>query len=96
MMLLWPDPSYPIALSEEGKSFTSASFAEWLAKRRIQRVPLVITVGGAYGLAPKLKQECREILSLSPLTFPHRLCYHILLEQLYRACTILENHPYHK
>jgi len=92
----WPDSCYPVALSEEGKTFTSISFSQWLANRLMQGVPLLVNIGSAYGLAPSLKQKCRDILSLSPLTFPHRLCYHILIEQVYRAFTILKSHPYHK
>ena len=92
----WPSGAYPVALSEEGGAMTSADFSQWLSSRLRNRRHLVFTIGGAYGLSPDLKRECRDVLSLSPLTFPHRLCMVILAEQLYRAFTILHHHPYHK
>ncbi len=92
----WPARSYTVALSEEGKLFTSISFSQWLSKRIMSGGTLLFNIGGAYGLSSLLKEQCKEVLSLSPLTLPHRLCYVVLIEQLYRAFTILKGHPYHK
>jgi 23S rRNA (pseudouridine1915-N3)-methyltransferase len=92
----WPPGSYTVALSEEGTVFDSKSFAQWLGRRASAGIELVFTIGGAYGLADSLKKRCREIISLSPMTFSHRLCYVLLMEQVYRAFTILKGHPYHK
>ena len=92
----WPENSYPVALSEEGKMFTSKSFSKWLSGHSTPRVPLLFTIGGAYGLSESLKGKCRETISLSPMTLPYRICYVVLLEQIFRACTILKGHPYHK
>ena len=92
----WKPGSYTVALSEEGTLFDSKSFARWLGRHASAGVELVFTIGGAHGLADSLKKKCREIISLSPMTFPHRLCYVMLMEQVYRAYTILKRHPYHK
>jgi 23S rRNA (pseudouridine1915-N3)-methyltransferase len=92
-----PAKSCIVALSEEGKSLGSSnSFARWLALRQQQGQPLVFVVGGAYGIAPSLKQAAHEVVSLSALTFSHVLAQLVLLEQIYRAFTILKGHPYHK
>lgn len=96
MVNSWPARSHTVALSEEGKLFTSISFSQWLSKRVVSGGTLLFNIGGAYGLSPSLKKQCGEVLSLSPLTLPHRLCYVVLVEQLYRAFTILKGHPYHK
>jgi 23S rRNA (pseudouridine1915-N3)-methyltransferase len=86
-----------IALSEEGKCQQgSRAFAEWLSRRAQGGREVVFIVGGAYGLSPRLKKSCAETMSLSPLTFPHKLALVVLLEQIYRAYTILKGHPYHK
>jgi 23S rRNA (pseudouridine1915-N3)-methyltransferase len=91
----WPDGSYPIALSEEGRLMSSAHFSQWLEGLRPRR-SVTFTIGGAYGLSPQLKEQCKEIISLSPLTLPHKLCMVVLVEQIYRAFTIFYHHPYHK
>jgi len=92
-----PGKSFVVALSEEGKSpGQSASFAQWLSKRQQQSIPLVFVVGGAFGIAQSLKQKAHEVMSLSPLTLSHSLAQVVLLEQIYRAFTILKGHPYHK
>jgi hypothetical protein len=57
---------------------------------------LTFIIGGTQGLSPALKKSCREIVSLSPLAFPRKLSLVVLLEQIYRAFTILKGHPYHK
>ncbi len=96
MLTHWDKHTYAVGLTEEGKSFDSINFAQWLDKRIVQGDHLVYNIGGAYGLSPEIKKHCNDLISLSPLTFPHRLCFTILIEQLYRAFTILKGHPYHK
>jgi 23S rRNA (pseudouridine1915-N3)-methyltransferase len=92
-----PAKSCIVALSEEGKSpGPSHSFARWLAVKQQQSRSLVFIIGGAYGIAPSLKQAAHEVISLSPLTLSHALAQLVLLEQIYRAFTILKGHPYHK
>jgi 23S rRNA (pseudouridine1915-N3)-methyltransferase len=91
-----PESSAQIALAPEGRSFESAGFARELNRLHESGLTVVFIIGGAYGLEPALKAQCREIISLSPLTFSHQLCLLVLLEQIYRAFTILNHHPYHK
>jgi len=84
------------ALSEEGSLMTSHAFAAWMGERIRSGGGITFVVGSAQGLAPSFKKRCGSILSLSPLTMPYRICMLVLAEQIYRACTILNNHPYHK
>ena len=91
-----PSRCYSVGLSQEGRQLDSAGFARWLDSRRADSLPLAFLVGGVFGLAPEMKRECRQTLSLSQLTFSHRIALVVLLEQLYRASTILTGHPYHK
>jgi 23S rRNA (pseudouridine1915-N3)-methyltransferase len=83
-----------VALSEEGASLGSVQLAAQLGQVASERLAFVI--GGADGLAPSLRQRAAWRLSLSPLTFPHDLARLLLLEQLYRAQTILQGGPYHR
>ncbi|HBR16603.1 MAG: hypothetical protein A3G39_06655 [Deltaproteobacteria bacterium RIFCSPLOWO2_12_FULL_43_16] len=84
-----------IALGDKSKQYTSAGFAEFInklsatGKRRI-----CLIVGGAYGLHPSILEGADLILSLSQMTLPHELARLVLLEQVYRAFTILRNEPY--
>ena len=83
-----------IALSEEGKTFTSPKFANFIGQAPSNR--LILFIGSASGLSPRVKQQAQSLLSLSPMTFPHELARLMLIEQLYRAKTILQNGNYHK
>lgn len=77
-------------LAERGKKFDSPDFANWLNKEQ----PLVLVIGGALGFSEEIYNSYPS-LSLSDLTFPHELARLILLEQIYRAATILTNKKYH-
>ena len=83
-----------VALSEEGQRLGSVQLAERLRDSGSGRLAFVI--GGADGLSVELKRRASWMLSLSPLTFPHELARLLLLEQLYRAQTILQGGPYHR
>jgi 23S rRNA (pseudouridine1915-N3)-methyltransferase len=83
-----------VALSEEGRPLGSVQLAERLRDSGSGRLAFVI--GGADGLTARIKQRAAWTLSLSPLTFPHDLARLLLLEQLYRAHTILQGGPYHR
>ena len=96
MRARWPKRSYLVALSEEGRLQDSRTYSKWIEKRMLSGVPLVFNIGSAHGLPVSVKDACDEIISLSPLTLSHGISLIVLLEQLYRAFTILKNHPYHK
>lgn len=85
-----------ILLDETGAQFTSLELAVWLEKE-LQRPArrLVFVVGGAFGFSPAVYQRADYQLSLSSLTFSHQMIRLFLLEQLYRAMTILRNEKYH-
>jgi 23S rRNA (pseudouridine1915-N3)-methyltransferase len=83
-----------IALTEEGKTYSSVAFAELLSQANSNS--LVFAIGSADGLSSTLKQQAAHLLSLSPMTFPHEVARLLLVEQLYRAKTILQGSQYHK
>ena len=80
------------ALSEEGKTTTSEEFAGSIKKLDGD---VTFLIGGPFGLSKKIKEQC-TLFSLSPMTFPHEMARMVLLEQLYRAHSILKGEPYHK
>lgn len=94
---LLPVASYVIALDRKGQHMDSKELAGRLGEIAAggQR-NITILVGGSMGLEPALIKEADLRLSFSLLTFPHQLFRLMLLEQLYRAFTILNRHPYHK
>ena len=81
-----------VVLAEYGKTYDSIGFARWLGTEAFGR--LVLFVGGADGVSDRLKTY--PMLSLSDMTFPHEVARLMLVEQLYRAKTILQNGSYHK
>ena len=87
---------YIVVLDEQGEAVSSEGLArdlQQLANRSVRNI--VFVIGGAYGIDESVKQKANRILSLSALTFPHELARVILLEQLYRAYTILGGEKYH-
>ncbi len=91
------DPSdYLILMDERGKTFSSVQFAaeinSWL---NTSRKTVVLAIGGAYGFSDDVKKRANGLISLSPMTFSHQIVRAILMEQIYRAFTILNNEPYH-
>lgn len=92
-----PPGNFLVALDREGKSFDSAQLAQLLQKQigaGIRKLDFVI--GGPVGLDKKILAQANLRLSLSAMTLPHELARVVLLEQLYRALTILRGEPYHK
>lgn len=86
-----------VALHDRGEPMTSPQFARLLDKLTShQRGALTFVIGGAFGLDKRVFSAARQSISLSPLTFSHQIVRLILLEQLYRAFTILEGTDYHK
>ena len=87
---------YLIALDEHGKQFSSEGLSEFLQERATASTKnLVFLIGGAFGLDAAVLKRAQLKWSLSQLTFPHQLVRLILAEQVYRACTILQNEKYH-
>ncbi len=83
-----------MVLTEEGVSYSSVQFAEVLGGA--SSGSLVFIIGGADGIAASLKAQAAQLISLSPMTFPHEMARLILVEQLYRAKTILQDSTYHR
>ena len=91
-----PPDARGVALSRTGKSETSLGFARRLRRWRTEARDVAFVVGGADGLDPRVVTRCELVLSLSAMTLPHELARLVLLEQLYRATTILQGTPYHR
>jgi 23S rRNA (pseudouridine1915-N3)-methyltransferase len=87
---------YTVALDERGKSLTTLQLAKWLGERQQDGRNLTFVIGGPDGLGPAILMKAGLRWSLSALTFPHAMVRVILAEQLYRAHSVLQNHPYHR
>lgn len=85
-----------IALDVKGKPWSTEQLAEQLAGWKMSGTNYCLLIGGPDGLAPAALELASVKWSLSPLTLPHPLVRILVIEQLYRACSILQNHPYHK
>lgn len=85
-----------IALDEQGKLWTTIQLAEKVEKWMQEGGDTAFIIGGADGLHEEIKSLAHTTLSLSKLTFPHGLVRVILAEQLYRAISLIRNHPYHR
>jgi 23S rRNA (pseudouridine1915-N3)-methyltransferase len=97
LLKLLPRESYLIGLAEGEKGFTSEQFADFLhglMERGIKEV--IFLIGGSDGFGPGWRERCDTILSLSSLTFSHQLARLVLVEQVYRALSIIHNTPYHR
>ena len=91
-----PNNSLRIALDEHGKTWTTIVLASKL-EAWLQNTPIVtIYIGGPDGFTPDFLDRVDLILSLSSLTMPHMLVRLVLVEQLYRAWTVIQGHPYHR
>jgi 23S rRNA (pseudouridine1915-N3)-methyltransferase len=92
-----PDRAVTIILDERGEGLNSAALAGRLQDwRAAERPAAVFILGGADGLAAGLREKAELALAFGALTWPHQLVRVMLLEQLYRAATILSGHPYHR
>jgi len=85
-----------IALDERGTELSTRELAAWLKTRMQEGEDLAFVIGGPDGLAPAVLARAAKRLSLSRLTLPHALVRVLFLEQLYRAHSLLGNHPYHR
>lgn len=85
-----------ILLDENGKSFSSVGFSDYLQKKMNSGVKtLVFVIGGPYGFSDMVYQKASGKVSLSEMTFSHQMVRLFVVEQIYRAFTILRNEPYH-
>jgi 23S rRNA (pseudouridine1915-N3)-methyltransferase len=84
-----------VLLDARGKQLSSEELAQLLEREQMQALPLLFAIGGADGFSEDARQQAGFVLSLGRMTLPHELARVLLLEQLYRAFTILKNHPYH-
>jgi len=84
-----------VLLDARGKQVSSEELAEFLGREQVNGVPLLFAIGGADGFRDEMRQQADFVLSLGKMTLPHELARVVLVEQLYRAFTILKNHPYH-
>ncbi len=85
-----------ILLDENGKSFSSVGFSEFLQKKMNSGVKtLVFVIGGPYGFSENVYKSAKARVSLSAMTFSHQMVRLFIIEQLYRGFTILKNEPYH-
>ncbi len=91
-----PTGSLVIAMDERGKDFTTVDFAKKISAWRDAGESLAFVIGGADGLDPALKSQARAMMRLSSMTLPHAMARVLLVEQIYRAFSILNNHPYHR
>ncbi|KPF98780.1 50S rRNA methyltransferase [Rhodopseudomonas sp. AAP120] len=94
---LMAEGSILVTLDERGQSLGSAAFAAQLGRWRDASVPgTIFVIGGADGLLPELRRKAKLCLSFGAATWPHQMVRVMLLEQIYRAATILAGHPYHR
>ena len=85
-----------VLLDERGRTRTSLEHSRWLGQRLQQGRNLAFLVGGPDGFAAGVQQRADERWSLSSLTLPHALVRIVWIEQMYRAATLLDGHPYHR
>lgn len=91
-----PGDSVKVALDERGVALTTAGFTKQLTAWMHGGRNVSFLIGGADGLDAELKRDADMVISLSPLTLPHALVRVVLAEQLYRAASLIRNHPYHR
>jgi 23S rRNA (pseudouridine1915-N3)-methyltransferase len=92
-----PEKGTVVVLDERGQTLDSLKFAGWLERLTIDS-PYGVTfvIGGDTGIDDSVRRRADKLLSLSPMTLPHQLARVVLLEQIYRACTLMRNISYHK
>lgn len=88
--------AYVVALDERGTGWTSTELAAQLEYWQAEQPRVALLIGGADGLDERCKARADKTWSLSPLTLPHALVRVVLAEQIYRAWTLLQGHPYHR
>ncbi len=84
-----------VLLDSRGKQLSSEELAAFLEREQLNAMPLVFAIGGSDGFSGEARRHAGFTLSLGKMTLPHELARVVLVEQLYRAFTILKRHPYH-
>jgi len=84
-----------VLLDSRGKQLSSEELAEFLEREQVSATPLLFAIGGSDGFSEEARRHAGFALSLGKMTLPHELARVVLVEQLYRAFTILKKHPYH-
>ena len=84
-----------VLLDSRGKQFSSEELAAFLEREQMNATPLLFAIGGSDGFSEEARRYAGFTLSLGKMTLPHELARVVLVEQLYRAFTILAHHPYH-
>lgn len=87
---------FVVALDERGRAWSSAELAREVERWQNHQPSVALIIGGPEGLSDEVSQRANQSWSLSALTLPHGLARVVVVEQLYRAWTILQGHPYHK
>lgn len=83
-------------LDEKGKSYNSIDFSKFIENRMVNSSKnIIFIIGGAYGFSENIYSRSSSLISLSKMTFSHQIIRLFMVEQLYRALTIINNHPYH-
>ena len=91
-----PEKETVILLDENGRTFTSKAFADYIVKKQLSGIKKIwLLIGGPYGFSDTIYHRANETLSLSQMTFSHQMIRLLLVEQLYRAYSIIHNEPYH-
>ena len=85
-----------VVLDEKGQNWTTAQLAHFLSEKMPDTAQIAFLIGSADGIDAALKQKADQLLRLSSMTLPHGLAKVLLTEQLYRAISQINNHPYHR
>ncbi len=91
-----PEHSLVVAMDEHGKDLTTMDFSKKIRQWRDSGESVAFIIGGADGLDPEIKAKAHMLMRLSSMTLPHAMARVLLVEQIYRAFSILTNHPYHR
>ena len=91
-----PKHAERVVLDERGTPLTTVKLAEWMKGWMTEGLSPCFIIGSADGLAPEVKQSAKKMLALSGCTLPHGMVRVMLAEQLYRAWSLMNNHPYHR
>ncbi len=84
-----------VLLDARGRQFSSEELANFIEREQMNAIPLLFAIGGSDGFSDEVRRHAGFTLSLGKMTLPHELARVVLVEQLYRSFTILNNHPYH-